>query len=474
MERAKLSAGISISLALSAAAGASWGGPPSLFQYQLVVRSNFASNPGGSFRIPGSWFFNSNNTPGLNDLNEVAHQVGVTSGDFPALWFGSAEAGGIVHQGPVGSFFSGASVNNAGDVVFEQQFSASNGIYRYRKSTGMTGILTTRPLGASGWGSVQINNAGQVGYRASFSGPNAYVSFAGELNPPFHANDASLDPMSPFSFLFTPSFNNNRQIGAFVRRGLAGQNGSSQPDEIRIFNSDGSSVLIAQDRNANPASNFASFDNGVSLNDNGWVAFQATLVSPANVRGVFLSNGVETRTIARTDGGIISNLEFFAPSTNNIGFVVFRAFDTANKRAIWLGNGDWLVRVVSEEQLIDTDLGQARIDQNDNSPVFGGGPRINNVSNVAFNAALTPANNNQIEWGTGCFVAIISPPPPPECLGDANGDRAVTFTDITEVLANLGNMGDPFGPGDANGDGTVNFSDITEVLANLGAVCTSV
>jgi hypothetical protein len=60
----------------------------------------------------------------------------------------------------------------------------------------------------------------------------------------------------------------------------------------------------------------------------------------------------------------------------------------------------------------------------------------------------------------GCSIA--------PCPGDANGNRSVTFVDITTVLANFG--GNP--PlGDANGDNQVSFLDITTVLANFGTVC---
>lgn len=50
--------------------------------------------------------------------------------------------------------------------------------------------------------------------------------------------------------------------------------------------------------------------------------------------------------------------------------------------------------------------------------------------------------------------------------GDTNCDGAVTFADITNILANYGG-GDrtPYHPGDATGDGLINFADITYVLA---------
>lgn len=448
---------------------------PDSYTYQLQVRSNFAANPGGSFNIPGSWFIDSNNAPGLNDSNQLAHKIGVTSGDFHALWFGTNGVGGVVHQGATGAFLSAVTVNNAADVITEQRLSSQDGLYRYRNSTGLTSFFTNRPLGATSWSSPQINNSGAIGYRAAFSGlGNLFVSFNGELTPPIHAAEVGVDPASPYSFLFTPAFNNNRQIASSVRIGGPGQTGSSQPDEIRIFNADGSSTLIVRDRDADPSSNFRSFDNSVALNDNGQVAFMATLFSPANVRGVFISDGVTTTTIALTNGGTISNLEFFGPSLNNSGLVAFRAFDSASKRAIWVGDAatpGTLIRVATEDQLIPTDLGQGRIDQHDTSPVFGGAPRINNLGNVAFNAALTPEANNQIEWGTGVYIATAHFPPPPPCHGDADGDRDRDFADITTILASFGLTGPPYIPGDSDGNGIVEFADITTTLASFNLPC---
>ena len=62
-------------------------------------------------------------------------------------------------------------------------------------------------------------------------------------------------------------------------------------------------------------------------------------------------------------------------------------------------------RIVTEHDVVPTDLGAGRIDQHDGSVVFGGAPDINNAGDVAFVAALTPADNNQIEWGSGLFIA---------------------------------------------------------------------
>ena len=61
---------------------------------------------------------------------------------------------------------------------------------------------------------------------------------------------------------------------------------------------------------------------------------------------------------------------------------------------------------------------------------------------------------------------------PTPCLGDANGDRVVNFSDVTAVLTSFGDAGQtPFTSGDVDGDGVVSFQDVTAVLAKLGYRC---
>jgi hypothetical protein len=73
-------------------------------------------------------------------------------------------------------------------------------------------------------------------------------------------------------------------------------------------------------------------------------------------------------------------------------------------------------------------------------------------------------NNTTVRDEALLWTRSIVPP----CLGDANGDNLVNFSDVTAVLANFGGSGPN---GDANGDNFVNFADVTAVLANFGADC---
>ncbi len=64
-------------------------------------------------------------------------------------------------------------------------------------------------------------------------------------------------------------------------------------------------------------------------------------------------------------------------------------------------------------------------------------------------------------------------PPPPFCIGDADGDHDVDFDDITSAIANWLAVYTPgsAGPGDANNNGVVNFEDINIILSNWGSTC---
>ncbi|NJL27727.1 MAG: hypothetical protein HC897_07445 [Thermoanaerobaculia bacterium] len=377
----------------------SWAAPvPAYSVFELEVRNNFT----GAFNLPDGAFFSSS-TIDVGDGREVAIKIGVLTGlDARSVWFGAGGAGSIVYTTPIGAFISDVSINRAGRVVFEQVFSTPSGLYVYDPVAMSTTLVTNLPLGASGWGSPSINFYGAIGFRADFNGGHAYASWAGGT-PAIHATEVTIDLGSLYSFLFTPAFNDRRQIAAKVRLGAAGQTGNERPDQIRIFAADGSSVLVVEDHDSNPTSPYAGFDNSVALTNRGRVAFIATLV--AGGRGVYLWDGGTVIEIAREAVGDVGQVEFFGPAANDYPLVVFRGRNAAGLQTIFAGDGSALQPVIHEHDLIPTDLGTARIDQHDASPVFGGGVAINVFNDVGFTATLTPPDDNQVEWGTGAFVA---------------------------------------------------------------------
>lgn len=368
---------------------------PSYTEPALQARSNIVDG----YNLPPNSSFNSK-TPALADTGQVAISLGIVGGDTNTvgLFLGVNGAGGVVWSDSGGAFISDCTLNDAGLAVFELSFITPDGLYFYDASDGSSGLLTDKPLGASSWTSPTVNDAGAVGYRASFLGDYAWVSWDGEVTPPIHAADTGVDAGSPYWYLFTPAFNDQRVIAGKVA--LASDHNA---DQIVRCDASGVCDVVAEDQTANPSSPYTGFDNSVGFDDSGRVAFKAATDDGED--GIYLTDGTTTVTIATTAMPEISAFEYFAPRSNNRGQVVFRAIDDAGLQAIFVGDGTTLQRVVTEHDVVPTDLGPGRIDQNDDSTVFGGNPVINDRGDVAFAATLTPPDDNQVEWGTGLFIA---------------------------------------------------------------------
>jgi hypothetical protein len=370
---------------------------PNQWGFELEVRSNLLINDNGYNLPPGSSF--NSITADINNNDQVALLVQVVPGDDSMhVWSGAHGNGQLVWAGVVNAFLSDVKINTLGQIVFPQTDSATDGIYVYSPVTGTATRISTLPIIPNSWGSPDINDAGAVGFRADFSSGKAFVS-ASAGSALIHAGDNGVDPGSSYTFLFTPAFNNARQIAGKVSTNAAFTN-----NEIRIFNSNGSSVLIAQDKTTNASSPFASFDNSVGINDAGQVAFVAKRAAD-NRRAVYRSDGTTTVEIAAVDPlGVVRDIEFFSAALNLSGVVAFRGKD-ANGQAIFAGDGTSLRRVVGKLDVLPSDLGHAQVAQNDSSPVFGGGVAINDRGDIVFTATLTPVGNDQIEWGSGVYVA---------------------------------------------------------------------
>ncbi len=307
-----------VTVSILAASGPVAADVPNYNTFTLHLRSNLCVNKGGAgspvFNIPCDTFFNSA-TPVINDEGSVAVSLTlIEAGDFEGVFVSDACGAGIVYTSTAGASVSDVSINNIGDVVFEQVFSSENGLWIYDDSNDTTARETTAPLGASGWSSPEINDSNEIGFCANLAGDYAFVSYSGGSTA-IHATEVAIDVNSPYSFLFTPSFNNARQIAGKVRDGGPGQLGGSQPDEIRVFNSDGTSIPIAEDVDGNIASPYTSFDNSVSLTSTGWVAFTVNL--GAGGSGVIVS-------------GVLSDLD---------GNLLVNVFDLLDLLANWNTNG---------------------------------------------------------------------------------------------------------------------------------------
>jgi hypothetical protein len=440
-------------LAMMTTGSAALADVPTEWHFELQARSNIVDG----FNLPANSSFNSV-TPDLDNGGTIAFRllfIGDTGRE--GIFAGTGGGGSIVHQLPDARSLSDVIINNVGDICYGRRLDfTSEGVYVFdlgAMSTQLT-VPIGGPFGVTGFSAPQINDAGVIGFRGDTGAGQSFIADDGGVQSRY-VTETPVDPNSPYAFLFTPALNGAGQIAGKAR---IGGFGNDQPDEIRLWNADGSSTLIAVDDDGDPNSPYSGFDNGVSANAAGQVAFIANLV--AGGRGVFLSDGTTTITIATTNDPNVSDIEFFHPDVNGEGVVAFRGGDASGLQAIFVGDGLTLRRMVGEHDIVPSDLGDARIDQHDGSVVFGGGVAINDRADVAFNAALTPPDDNQIEWGSGMYIAFAGVP------GDLDGDGDVDLDDLTLLLQDFGCRG--VCVGDIDGDGNTDLDDLTILLQNFG------
>jgi hypothetical protein len=382
---------------LLAAASATLAEVPPYSDFQLQARSNIVDG----FNLPANSSFNSK-TPALNDVGEIAFTLIVVGGGNSGLFVGSDGVGSVVYSAPAGRILSDPSINASGAVAFDQSDIFSDGIFVYdpvSMQTTLTVPATTFDFTAG----ATILDDERIGYRAGqFGGTRVWQLFESGA-PTTYATEGG-----QIAYLFIPSTNSQPRFAGKVRLNNTGE---SAPDEIRTYSGPGTFTVVADDVDADASSPYTSFDNSVSQADDGRVAFIADLVGGG--RGVFLTDGATTTTIATLDDPLVSGISFFRPAANSSGIVAFRGTDDQGLDAIFAGDGVELRRVIGEHDLVEIDLGTARIDQHDNSVVFGGSPAINERGDLGFNAALAPEDNDQIEWGSGMFIALASTAPPP-------------------------------------------------------------
>jgi hypothetical protein len=421
---------------------------PNYNGFEVQVRSGADSG----FNIP-AFYSISNSQPVINNNNDVALRV--FSPGAMSVWFGNAQNGGIVHQtADTEAIIGNVDLNDGGLIVWAETFgNNAPGVWQYSQLSGAS-YRTNRPLGTSAWTALEIDNDANIALRASFSGSYAYAAVNPANQVTFYAEENGIDPASPWSFLFTPAFNNNRQIAAKLQLVSGG-------NEIRIFNEDGTSTLIAQDSGADAASPYSSFRNSGDLTDDGRVVFAAGLV--AGGTGVFVSDGTTTTQIATTALADLGSIEFFAPRINNNGVVTFRGFDGSGNRSVYVGDGTDFIKLVTEGDTLETDLGTLTIGRLDGAPAFGSSPDISDAGFVVFAASV---NDGVTDIGTAITVATVASAP--DCPPDVTGDNEVDLADLNLVLANFGQT---TASGDTNEDGEVDLADLNAVLASFGTGC---
>ncbi len=426
---------------------------------ELQARTNLLVNDAG-FNLPPGSSFNSI-TPQINEGAEVSFRVQYVAGSdptvgMPGVWFGSGGHGEVVHTGEPGWSIPGEAIlNDQGDIAFTlSQGGVGNTLYLYESATGSAKQVGTSPVLPNSYSSAAVDEDGNIGFQAAFSSGRAYAARIDGTGV-FYASDTGLDPESPYTYLYTAHYNDAGQIAAKVS--TSGDMTTKQ--ELRVFNADGTSELKLANQAVDPESPYKSFDNSIAVNDEGVVAAVAKTVDTGR-KVVVRSDGETVTEIAAEDPeGPIQKIEYFRPDINNAGEVVFRAVGP-DGQGVFVGDGGDLVTVAQQGDEVDVDLGTAQLGQHDSSPVFGGGPTINDYGDVAFTAGVHPRGDNTVEWGSGVFVAYGDGSGEPPVAGEGEQDIVATVPEVagegslvisvdpedrTVALPEMSSMGDRLG-----------------------------
>ena len=296
-------------------------------------------------------------------------------------------------------------INNNADAVWYEFFGPEpEGVWGSLNNSSASNLVTPGPLGTNSISTPQIDDQQRVAFRASFGGNAQALTILDNGSFNTVATTSAADPASPFSFIYTPRFNNQNQIAAKVD---TGPTAGSPPEQIRLFNADGSSTLIAANNADAPGSIFqGSFDNSVDANDNAQVVFTArdTSIAATNADAVVVGDANTTTIIASTLDPDISNIQFFAPAISASGLAAFIADDATGNESIFAGDGNHLIKVVTTGDAIDTPLGTKFIAPD----ALSGSLAMNDQGDIAFSAFLNNADGSPF----GRVIAIANIPAP--------------------------------------------------------------
>ncbi|MEO1583478.1 MAG: GC-type dockerin domain-anchored protein [Planctomycetota bacterium] len=414
--------------------------PQSVAGYEVLARGVF---DGPGFMLPPLSQM-TNVTPRINNNGDVTFSYFDANID-KVIW--------VNGQSVTAPFFSTSdpNLNDAGTVVWRVSTLDPDplnwGVWTHELSSGVTSRLTTNPLGASGWGTPTINEAGDIATRAGFALNDALGIYSGTSFTP-----VAVDDSLPFTFLgSTLGWNDSRLIAARANRAGAA-------DGIFVFDETGAFTDAVLDGDASPSGDtFTGFLNGVDINDSGRVAVNTFTSGGYEIVGVdsSFSAGTTITVYADEDDGVVSDIALFNPRINSDGWIVFRAFNAAGEQAVFVGDGEDLLEIAAVGTQVDTDAGLGTITG------FSGGVDINDEGQALVNAAL--------EGRSGSLGrAIIRVDLVDQCRADTNGDGLVTPQDFGAWVQAF-NAGAP--ACDQNGDGLCTPQDFGSWVQNFNAGC---
>jgi hypothetical protein len=358
-------------------------------------------------------------------------------------------------SGPLGTNFGAPDINDDGMVAFFNihDDGTTTAIY-----TGNGGPITPQIDNQGTFKKLEfapvINNSNEVAFWAEYT-VNGARGIHKVLNGAVTlvADD---DNSLFYDFDYYPSINDSGEVA------FSGNLYQPCCDSAIGF---GASVLY------DPSGPFISFNDGVTINNNGVVAFSATFDGGAG-SGLFTGSGGAHTTIV-TFGGISMFSFIDLPATiNDSGAVAFKGHLAGGGTGIFIGSGGPISTVTTTGDGLFSSYGPA-------------GVAFNNAGEIAFLATIAggshgiftgpdPVADKVIQIGDSLFGSIVYSLDFVRGLND-NGD--IVFTYVLENpsggagVAGVAVAKAPTSalPGDINGDGVVDEDDLVLFCAAIGA-----
>lgn len=372
---------------------------------EILARANVTDG----YNIPALSFLN-NTSPVINNRGDVAFKIMAVEGENnQALWVKTKEDanGKIMYIAPEERFLTEPAISETGKIAFNlYDEGVTDGLFLFDSKTAEVKQVLNPDSAETQtiqfYTYPQVLSNGHIYFRATDdSETRLFYEFTGsKLNKILTEGVESLGIKS--SYLFKPSVNDAGQIAFKARLGEAGQWDESNPDQILVLSPSTDPKLpgmkvttIARDTDSDAHSLYSSFGNSVSISAHGTVSFMAILAD-SKKKTIVVARENTLKNVATEGADDISEIELFAPKVNDQGIVVFRAKDMSGKRGIYLADTTGVKKIISEGDVITTDLGLGKILSNPNFPGFSGAVDMNDDGVIVFYCMVVDLNNKEL------------------------------------------------------------------------------
>ena len=374
---------------------------------ELLARANV--NDG--FNLPPMSYIN-NSTPAINDRGDVAFKVlSIESTQTQGVWgkLKSDTAGKIFVTAPDERFVTDPELNNKGEIVYSLfDEGITDGVFVFNLETlEETQLIDPSRYQIAYYTYPQILDNGTIYFRGTnekndrtvYKFQNNQLTSIFTEGQSVQSNSAKL----PTSYLFRPNFNQKGAMAIKMRFGKRYDWGEDLVDAMVLVGEDNKPIVKALDLDGDELSQFKGLSNTVSLNNLSQMVFIGFLAD--GKKGIYRANDLDVQRVAFEGDSQISEIEYFTPKIIDSGEIYFRAKDHEGKRGIYLYTNDVVVRLIGEDDVVETDLGQAKILWNKFYPGLSGDLDVNQNGDVVFHALLVNKEDGR-EIGAGIFQML--------------------------------------------------------------------